>query len=225
MFVVRIVWFLFVRLLCVFVFVRITYKCSRCEILVPSGASPVFVKWCSELGATLFQDAMCLHVHWIKMNNSICQSLTNCMKTTKRIIELYSPSDSSRGFKLTRKVAKFPQIYLFGVKCRRRVNVSDFYRATHMQVLNRWSDLQGDSRSLVLVPFDRLHMISIPLWLSVSCTVSELLYYHLFTQTNIPFTRYNQLYNWFDNRLDICLHDAAGCTTGCSTGLTTDCIV
>jgi len=66
-----------------------------------------------------------------------------------------------------------------------------------------------------------------------------------------PFTRYNQLsnglYNRFDNRLDVCLHDTAGCqpglatvlneqplfiqpvvkrgcTTGLTTGLTTGCI-
>lgn len=82
MFVVRIVWFLFVRLLCVFVFVRIPYKCSRCGILVPSDASPVFVKWCSELGATLFQDAMCLHVHWIKMN--IIPSVSHSRTVWKR---------------------------------------------------------------------------------------------------------------------------------------------
>jgi len=33
----------------------------------------------------------------------------------------------------------------------------------------------------------------------------------------------------FDNRLDVCLHDTAGCQTGCqtgcTTGLTTGCIV
>jgi len=27
------------------------------------------------------------------------------------------------------------------------------------------------------------------------------------------------------NRLDVCLHDTAGCQTGCTTGLTTGCIV
>jgi len=29
----------------------------------------------------------------------------------------------------------------------------------------------------------------------------------------------------FDNRLDVCLHDTAGCQTGCTNGLTTGCIV
>jgi len=29
----------------------------------------------------------------------------------------------------------------------------------------------------------------------------------------------------FDNRLDVCLHDAAGCPTGCTTSLTTGCMV
>jgi len=40
-----------------------------------------------------------------------------------------------------------------------------------------------------------------------------------------PFTRYNRLsnrlYNGFDNRLNVCIHN----TTGCQTGLTTGCIV
>jgi len=31
--------------------------------------------------------------------------------------------------------------------------------------------------------------------------------------------------NRFDNRLDVCLHDAAGCPTGCTIGVTTGCIV
>jgi len=31
--------------------------------------------------------------------------------------------------------------------------------------------------------------------------------------------------NQFDNRLDVCLHDTAGCQSGCTTGLTTGCIV
>jgi len=31
--------------------------------------------------------------------------------------------------------------------------------------------------------------------------------------------------NQFDNRLDVCLHDTAGCQTGSTTGLTTGCIV
>jgi len=35
----------------------------------------------------------------------------------------------------------------------------------------------------------------------------------------------NLLSNLFDNRLDVCLHDAAGYPTGCTTGLTTSCIV
>ena len=29
---------------------------------------------------------------------------------------------------------------------------------------------------------------------------------------------FNQLDNWFDNQLDVCLHDTAGCQTGCTTG-------
>jgi len=33
--------------------------------------------------------------------------------------------------------------------------------------------------------------------------------------TPFNFTRYNLLSNRFDNRLDVCLHDAAGLTTGC----------
>jgi len=46
---------------------------------------------------------------------------------------------------------------------------------------------------------------------------------------NTPFTRYNRLSNQFvkpvvgcrfDNRLDVCLHDTAGCQTSCTTGLT-----
>ena len=36
-----------------------------------------------------------------------------------------------------------------------------------------------------------------------------------------PFTRYNRL----SNRLNVCLHYVAGCSTDCSTGLTTGCIV
>ena len=31
--------------------------------------------------------------------------------------------------------------------------------------------------------------------------------------------------NWFDNRLDVCLHDTAGCQTSCTAGLSTGCIV
>jgi len=34
---------------------------------------------------------------------------------------------------------------------------------TVRKVSNSYSDLQGNSRSLVLVPFDRLHMISFPI--------------------------------------------------------------
>jgi len=41
------------------------------------------------------------------------------------------------------------------------------------------------------------------------------------TSWHTPFTRYYQLSNRFDNRLDVCLHDTAGCQTGCQTGLTT----
>ena len=37
--------------------------------------------------------------------------------------------------------------------------------------------------------------------------------------------RSTRLSNPFDNRLDLCLHDTAGCQTGCRTGLTTGCIV
>ena len=37
------------------------------------------------------------------------------------------------------------------------------------------------------------------------------------------------VYNRFDNRLNVCIHDTTGCqtgmTTGCQTGLTTGCIV
>jgi len=53
-----------------------------------------------------------------------------------------------------------------------------------------------------------------------------------------PFTRYNRLSNQLTTgcivyiniqpvvkRLDVCLHDTAGCQTGCITGLTTGCIV
>jgi len=36
---------------------------------------------------------------------------------------------------------------------------------------------------------------------------------------------FNRLSNGFDNRLDVCLHDTAGCQTSCTTGLTTGCIV
>jgi len=47
--------------------------------------------------------------------------------------------------------------------------------------------------------------------------------------TKAPFTPYNQLsiqlYNRGDNRLDVCLHDTAGCQTECTTSLTTGCIV
>jgi len=32
-------------------------------------------------------------------------------------------------------------------------------------------------------------------------------------------------FNRFDNRLNVCFHDAIGCSTGCSTGLTTGYIV
>jgi len=38
--------------------------------------------------------------------------------------------------------------------------------------------------------------------------------------TYTPFTRYNQLYSQFDNRMDVCLQDTAGCQTGCTIGLT-----
>ena len=40
-----------------------------------------------------------------------------------------------------------------------------------------------------------------------------------------PFTRYNLLSNrlskWFDNRVNVCIHDATGCQTRCQTGCTT----
>jgi len=36
-----------------------------------------------------------------------------------------------------------------------------------------------------------------------------------------PFTRHNRLSIRFDNRLDVCLHDIAGCQTVCTTSLTT----
>jgi len=47
-----------------------------------------------------------------------------------------------------------------------------------------------------------------------------------------PFTRYNRLsnrlYNRFDKRLGVCLHDAVGCSNGCrlyNDGRATGCIV
>jgi len=36
---------------------------------------------------------------------------------------------------------------------------------------------------------------------------------------------YNRFDNGLDNRLNVCIHDTAGCQTGCQTGLTTGCIV
>jgi len=46
---------------------------------------------------------------------------------------------------------------------------------------------------------------------------------------NWLYTRYsrlsNRLSNWFDNRLNVCIHDTTGCQTGLTTGLATGCIV
>jgi len=59
----------------------------------------------------------------------------------------------------------------------------------------------------------------------------------LVCNSKAPFTRYsllsNRLYNWFDNRVNVCIHDTTGCQTLCqtscqtrlTTGLTTGCIV
>ena len=59
------------------------------------------------------------------------------------------------------------------------------------------------------------------------CSANLLQTLHMYTQA--PFTWYNllsyQLSIWFDNRVNVCIHNTTCCQTHCQTGLTTGCIV
>jgi len=50
-------------------------------------------------------------------------------------------------------------------------------------------------------PVYRIQPVVTPVWQPVKCL----------------YTQYNQLSNRFDNWLDVCLHNTAGCQTGCTT--------
>jgi len=43
-----------------------------------------------------------------------------------------------------------------------------------------------------------------------------------YVTSKAPFTWYNLLSNWFDNPVNVCMHDSTGCETRCQTGLYTN---